>query len=68
VSHIVKEGVALFGVVAELMAQNPEGARAVAEAPRNFMRRLTLNKKGAKGFVLALERLFRGKEKASLRG
>jgi hypothetical protein len=32
------------------------------------MRRLTLNKKGAKGFVLALERLFRGKEKASLRG
>src|SRR5262249_26781384 len=42
--------------VAKGVAQHPEGARRVAEAPRHFGRRQLIHVEGAQGLVLALPR------------
>jgi len=57
-----EKGRALLRVVAELMAEDAEGAGRVAEAPSRFDGRELLNEVGAEGFVLAMERLLGGKE------
>lgn len=58
----MKEASAKVRVVPELVAQNPEGARRVAEAAGNFGGREAVDEVAAKSFVLALKRRFRSQE------
>jgi hypothetical protein len=57
-----EEGGALLRIVAELMTQDAEGAGRIAEAQGGFRRRELVDEVGAEGFVLAVQRLFGGKE------
>ena len=67
-SHILEERGALLGVVAELMTQDAECARAVIESPCDHVRRLLLYVEGPECFVLPLQGFFGSKKEASLRG
>jgi len=59
---LAKEGSALLGIVAELMAEDAEGARGVTKATGDFDRGLFLDEEGTEGFVLALHGELGGKE------
>ena len=61
-----EEGGALGGVVAELMAEDAEGPRRVAEAASDFVGGESLDEVGAEGLVLPLERRFGGQEEPGL--
>jgi hypothetical protein len=50
------------GIVAELMTENAKGARGIAETPGDLGGRLLVDKEGAEGFVLSLQRELRGEE------
>ncbi len=58
----MKEASAKVGIVPELVTQDPEGARRVAEATGHVGRREAVDEVAAKGFVLALKRRFRSQE------
>ena len=60
--NLAEEGGALLGVMAELMAQDAEGAGRIAEALGGFGRRELFDEESAQGLVLPLEGLFGGKE------
>ena len=62
-----EEGAALGGVVAELMTEDAEGPRCVAEAASDFMGGELLDVVGTEGLVLSLERRFGGQEEPRLR-
>ena len=49
-------------VVAELMADDAEGARGIAEAARDFGRWLLIDEVSTEGFILALQRELGGEE------
>ena len=53
-----EEGGALGGVVAELVAEDAEGPRCVAEAASDLVGGESLDEVGTEGFVLSLERRF----------
>jgi len=59
---LAEEGSAFLGVVAELMAEDAEGAGGVTEATGDVGRGLLIDEEGAEGFVLALQRELGGKE------
>jgi hypothetical protein len=63
-----EEGRALLRVVAELMAQDAEGAGGIAEPPRRLGGRQLFDEVGAEGFVLAMERRFGGDEEGGSLG
>ena len=52
----------LIGVVTELMAQDAEGARGIAETLRYLMGGEAFDEVGAQGLVLAVEGMLWGKE------
>jgi hypothetical protein len=58
----VEKGGTFLGVVAELVTEDAEGAWRIAEALRGLGGRPSLDEVGTEGFILAMERLFRGKE------
>jgi hypothetical protein len=60
---LLKEAFAFVGVVAELMTEDAKGARRVGKTPRDLRGREAIDKKGAKGFVLAMQNGFRSGEK-----
>ena len=51
-----------MGIVAELIAEDAEGAGGVAEAAGNVGRGLLIDEEGTEGFVLALQRELGRKE------
>ena len=51
---MAEEGSALMGIVAELMAEDAEGARGVTEAAGDVGRWLIVDEEGADGLILAL--------------
>jgi hypothetical protein len=51
-----EEGGAFLGVVAELVAEDAEGAGRIAEAPRRLGGRELFDEVGAEGLVLAMQR------------
>ena len=57
-----EEGGALGGVMAELVAEDAEGPRGVAEAASDLVGGESLDEVGAEGLVLSLERRFGGQE------
>jgi hypothetical protein len=59
---LAEEGGAFVGIVAELMTENAKGARGIAETPGDLGGRLLVDKEGAEGFVLSLQRELRGEE------
>ena len=61
-----EEGGPLGGVVAELMTEDAEGPRCVAEAASDLVGGELLDEVGAEGLVLSLERRFGGQEEPSL--
>ena len=63
-----EEGGALGRVVAELMTEDAEGARCVAEAAGDFVGGELLDVVGAEGLVLSLERRFGGQEEPAPAG
>jgi hypothetical protein len=52
---LAEKGGALSGIVAELVAEDAESARGIAEASGHFDRRELFEKVGAQGLVLSLE-------------
>ena len=54
-------------IVAELMAEDAEGPRGVAETASDFVGGQPLHVVSAEGLVLPLERRFGGQEEPSLR-
>ena len=56
------------GIVAELMAEDAEGTRGVAEAAGDLDRGKLLDEEGTQGFVLPLERRFGGEEEGGIAG
>ncbi len=61
-----KKAAPLGGVVAELVAEDAEGARGVAEAASDLVGGESLDEVGAEGLVLSLERRFGGQEESGL--
>jgi hypothetical protein len=59
---LAEEGGAFLRVVAELMADDAEGARGVAEAAGDFGRRLLIDEVSAEGLILALQWELGGEE------
>jgi hypothetical protein len=59
---LAEEGGAFLRVVAELMADDAEGARGIAEAARDFGRWLLIDEVSTEGFILALQRELGGEE------
>ena len=66
--RLAEEGGALVGVMAELMAEDAEGAGGIAEAPGDIDRGLFVHDDGAEGFILALERKLRDEEELLVGG
>jgi hypothetical protein len=62
-----EEGGPFGEVVAELMTEDAEGPRCVAEASSDFVGGELLDVVGAEGLVLSLERRFGGQEEPRLR-
>lgn len=65
---LAEERSAFFGVMAELMAEDAEGAWGVTEAAGDVAGWLVIDEAGAEGFVLALQRELRGKEEILVSG
>jgi len=59
---LAEEGSAFLRVVAELLAEDAEGAGGVAEPAGDVAGGLLIDEEGTEGFVLALQRELRGKE------
>ena len=59
---LAEEGRAFQGIVAELMAEDAEGAGGVTETTGDFSRRLVIDEEGTERFVLALQGELGGKE------
>jgi hypothetical protein len=59
---LAEEGSAFLGIVAELMAEDAEGAGSVAEAAGNVGRGFLIDEVSAEGFVLALHGELGGQE------
>ena len=64
---LAEERSAFFRVMAELIAEDAEGARGVAETAGDIAGRLVIDEAGAEGFVLALQRELRGEEEILVR-
>jgi hypothetical protein len=62
--RLAKEGRALVGVGAELMAQNSERARRISKPARDVGRGFLIDEKGAQSLILALQRRLRSQEEA----
>jgi hypothetical protein len=60
--RLAEERGALLRVVAELMAEDAEGARRVTEATGDFSRGLFFDEVSTEGLILALHGELRGKE------
>jgi hypothetical protein len=58
VPDVLEEGIPLFGIVPEFVAQYAERARAVAEFSRDFVRVVPLDEESTESFVLSVKRLF----------
>jgi len=65
---LAEEGSTFLGVVAELMAEDAEGARGVTEAAGYVAGGLLIDEIGAEGFVLALQGELGGKEEVVVVG
>jgi hypothetical protein len=65
---LAEEGSAFLGIVAELIAENAEGARRVAETAGDLGRGLLIDEAGTEGFVLALQGELRGEEEVLVGG
>jgi hypothetical protein len=65
---LAKEGGTLIGVVAELMAEDAEGAHGIAETAGDVARGLFIDDEGAERFVLALHGELWGKEELVVGG
>jgi hypothetical protein len=65
---LTEERSAFFRVMAELIAEDAEGARGVAEAASDVAGWLVIYEAGTDGFVLTLQRELRGKEEILVRG
>jgi len=65
---LLKEGGAFVGVMAELVAEDPQGIVGVAEAAGDLGSGRLLDEEGAQGFVLAVERGLRAEEEFGLLG
>jgi len=65
---LLKEGGAFVGVMAELVAEDPQGIVGVAEAARDLGTGQLLEEEGAQGLVLAVRRGLRGEEEIGLLG
>jgi hypothetical protein len=63
----LKEASAFGGIVAELVAEDAQGAGGVGEATSNLRARELLDEVSAEGFVLAVEGDFRDKEELGVR-
>jgi len=59
---LAEEGSAFQGIVAELIAEDAEGAWGVAEASGDVGGGLVIDEEGTEGFVLALQGELGGKE------
>jgi len=59
---LAEEGSALVGIVTELMAEDAEGARGVAEAASDVAGGRVLDEESTEGFILALQGELRGEE------
>jgi hypothetical protein len=59
---LAEEGGAFLRVVAELIAEDAEGARRIAEAAGDVGGGLLLDQVSTEGFILALHRELRGEE------
>ena len=59
---LAEEGRAFQGIVAELMAEDAEGAGGVTETTGDFSRRLVIDEEGTERFVLALQGELGGEE------
>ena len=66
--HVLKEPVALGGIVPELMTQNTQEAWRVAETPRDFAGGGFLDETGPQGFILSMKRFFGAEEELLLSG
>ena len=65
---VLEERGALLGVVAELVAKDPQGVGGITEAVGDLRAGQFLHKKGAQSLVLAVERGLRAEEEAGLVG
>jgi len=63
---LLKEGATFVGVMAELVAEDPQGIVGVAEAAGDLGAGQLLDEEGAQGLVLALERGLRAEEEFGL--
>ena len=66
--RLAEEGGAFIGVVAELMAEDAEGAQGIAETAGHIAGGLFIDEEGSEGFVLALQRELWGKEELLVGG
>jgi hypothetical protein len=65
--RLAEEGSAFGGVVAELMAEDTEGARGIAETAGDVAGGFFIDEEGAQRFVLALHGELWGKEELPVR-
>jgi len=65
---VLEERGALLGVVAELVAKDPQGVGGITEALGGLGSGQLFDKVGAQGLILAVEGGFRGEEEAGISG
>ena len=58
----LEEADLLIGVMAELVTEDAEGTRRVAEAAGDLQGRTAIDEVGAEGLVLSVQRVFGGEE------
>jgi hypothetical protein len=61
---VLKEAGAFGRIVAELVAEDPQGTGGIGEAAGDLGARELLDEVSPEGFVLAVEGIFRGEEEA----
>jgi hypothetical protein len=68
VPNVLEKRVPLFAIVSELVAQDAEGTRGVAEPAGHLMGLTPFDEKGSKGFILSVQGLFGAQKEPDLRG